>query len=176
MLLTPLRKTYDDQRRLWYLGGHGTQPDLIMLRFERCPYVFFSEVEVDLWSCIHAFIFHCTPLPKLRVGPHYMILAHFLWASRTLLLKYRRNHAEDELSDSIQGAYNVDNRYIHALGQLCRNDPLWDHREWRHLLDILTAHEMAAAFRNGERRAWLFFTVKFLEAVSSLIPVTNSEN
>ena len=168
MLLTPLREEYDNQRRLWYLGAHGTLTDLVMLEFKRCPVVFYSEAAVDLWSCIHAFIFHCTPLPKLRLGPRLLILAHFLWASRTLLLQYWRTRCEDELADSIQGAYNVSNKYIEALGQLClcSNDPLWGHRQWCRLLDILTAHEMGAAFRSGERRAWLFFTIKFLEAVS----------
>lgn len=137
-----------------------------MLEFKTCPDRLLNTDEVDVWSCLHAYTFHCTPLPKMRLNPQLTILAHFLWGSRTTLLQYWRERSEDELADSLPGSYNMPYKYIQSLAVLCRNGPIWHIRPWRRLLDILTAHGMAHAFRNGERRAWLFFTVKFLEGVS----------
>lgn len=169
MLLSPLRKQYDQQRRLWYLGAHGTLNNIIMLEFDQCPQAFLGEGEVDVWTCLFAYLFHCTPLSDLRIAPRLVILAHFVWATRTVLLQYWRTRSEDELADCIPGAWNVPSAYLEALSGLCYDGTIWNHAQWKRLLDIVTVHDMAAAFRSGERRAWLWFSVKFLEGVSALV-------
>lgn len=169
VLLGPLRKDYDVQRRLWLKGAHGSLNNIVLLDFGQLRKNFLDE-ETSVWTCLFSYLYHCTELRELEElanAPHLLIVAHFLWASRAVLLRYERECAEDPLTDSIPGSWGVSPQYLQAVsGPFIKQKLMTTRYGWLRLLEILSEHDSRHSVRVGERRAWFWFGVKLFKSVS----------
>lgn len=127
--------------------------------------------------CVWVYLNDCSPLGDHGLPPRKLVLAAYLWASRSLFHAWREAFTKNAYTGTIPVLWDVDPTLIERYTPLCLE--FGEEREggegflfslppWRALLDIVGEHYLFFAFREGERRDWAWCAAVLMDAVSTI--------